>query len=240
MRRALIVIGALGLLVLGGWVTYLLAFRDTATPVDRADLTVATSGSAPGDPGVYVYGSSGYEAIDALTGARHDYPAETYLTITDGPCGPAVRWDALAERWISWDHCGPDLAVTRMQGLHQWFGVPDLEDEVCSNPLPLVPAAESTVACVAGATTETYRVTPLGPEPVLIGGEEVIADHVRIISELSGGSTGSSEADLWVYPGTVLVVKTTVERHTVTPSRVGDVHYDEEYTLLLKSMEPSP
>ena len=43
-----------------------------------------------------------------------------------------------------------------------------------------------------------------------------------------------------MLPGSVLVVSTTVERHTVTPSRVGDVHYDEEYTLRLMSMEPSP
>jgi hypothetical protein len=56
---------------------------------------------------------------------------------------------------------------------------------------------------------------------------------------LTGGSTGSSQVDLWVLPDTVIVVKTVVERHTTTPSRVGDVHYDEIYTLVLASLEPT-
>jgi hypothetical protein len=41
-----------------------------------------------------------------------------------------------------------------------------------------------------------------------------------------------------MLPGTVLVVKTTVERHTTSPSRIGDVHYDEVYTLVLASVTP--
>ena len=36
-------------------------------------------GSAPGDPGLYTYATTGFEEIDALGGARHGYPAETLL-----------------------------------------------------------------------------------------------------------------------------------------------------------------
>lgn len=240
MRRVLIVIGAVGLLMVVGLVVYALAFRDTATPVDRADLTVAASGSAPGDPGVYVYETTGYETIDALSGARHDYPAETFLTISSGPCGPVSRWDALGERWISWAHCASFGAITGTLNFHEWFGIPDLEEETCSPPLPLVPAAEVVIACVTDDTTETYTVTSLGEVIMMVSGASVITEHVRVTSRLTGGSTGTSTAELWVLPGSVLVVSTTVERHTVTPSRVGDVHYDEEYTLRLMSMEPSP
>ena len=239
VRRSLpILIGIVVLLTLAAVITYALAFRDTATPVDPTDLTVAGAGTLPGDPGVYRYATTGFEENDALAGARHDYPVETYLTIGAGACGTTARWDALAERWVEWDHCGPGVAVTGTRGYHEWFGVPDLEHEACPEPLPMVPAATVTVACVTGDTTETYTVTPLGAEDLVIAGETVTTDHVRIASVLTGGTTGASEVELWVLPDTVLVVKTTVGRHTTSPSRIGDVHYDEVYTLVLASLMP--
>ena len=237
MRRFWLFFGTIVVLGAAAVITYVLVFRDTATPVDPTDLTATTSGSAAA--AIYIYDTTGYEAVDALSGARHDYPAQTYLTISDGPCGPIARWDALAERWVDWEHCGPNHAITASHGYHEWFGVPNLEDEVCPEPMPLVPEATFVVACVTGDTTETYTLTPLGREAVVIGGSEVSSDHVHITSELTGGSTGSSQVDLWVLPDTVIVVKTVVERHTTTPSRVGDVHYDEIYTLVLASLEPT-
>ena len=53
----------------------------TATPVDGTGFDV---GTAPGDPGLYVYATLGFEEIDALGGARHDYPSETFITIQPG------------------------------------------------------------------------------------------------------------------------------------------------------------
>ncbi len=235
MRRVWLLIAILVLLAGAALATYLLAFRDTATPVDPTDLTATTAGSAAT---VYVYDTIGFEEVDALSGARHDYPEQTYLTITEGPCGPIARWDALAERWVEWEHCGPEHAITATRGYHEWFGVPDLEEEVCPEPLPLFPAAVTVVACVTGDTTETYTITPMGPTTLVVAGSEVMTEHVRVESELSGGTTGSSQVELWVIAESVLVVKTVVERHTTSPSRIGDVHYDEEYTLVLASLEP--
>ena len=236
MRRLLLVGGIVVLVGVVAVIAYVLALRDTATPVDPTDLTATTSAA---ETAIYVYDTTGYEAVDALSGARHEYPAQTYLTITEGPCGPIARWDALEERWVEWEHCGPHRAITATHGYHEWFGVPDLEDEVCPEPMPLIPNGTVVVACVTGDTTETYTITLIGREPIAIGGSDVSADHVRIDSVLSGGSTGSSQVDLWVLADSVIVVKTVVERHTTTPSRVGDVHYDELYTLVLASLEPT-
>jgi len=238
MRRLWLIVGIVGVLVVAAVATYVLAFRDTATPVDPTDLTVVGAGSLPGDPGVYRYDTTGFEEVDAMAGARHEYPPETYLTIGAGPCGPMARWDALAERWVEWDHCGADFAITGTRGYHEWFGVPDLEHESCPEPLPLVPAAAVTVACVTGDTTETYTVTPLGSADLVVEGEAIATDHVRITSVLTGDTTGESVVEVWVLPDTVLVVKTTVERHTTSPSRIGDVHYDEVYSLVLVSVTP--
>ncbi|MBI5158111.1 MAG: hypothetical protein HZA58_08910 [Acidimicrobiia bacterium] len=238
MRRLWLIVGIVGALAVAAVITYLLALRDTATPVDPTDLTVVEAGSAPGDPGVYRYATTGFEEVDALAGARHDYPTETYLTIGAGPCGTMARWDALVERWVEWDHCGPAFAVTGTRGYHEWFGVPDLEHESCPEPLPLVPDAAVSVAGVTGDTTETYTITPLGAEDLVEAGATVTTDHVRVSSVLSGATSGAANVEVWVLPGTVLVVRTTVDRHTTSPSRIGDVHYDEIYTLMLVSLTP--
>src|SRR3989304_5823376 len=50
------------------------------------------AGGAAAHPG-------GSDTAAAVRGARHVYPAETFLTITAAGCGAAARWDALAERW---------------------------------------------------------------------------------------------------------------------------------------------
>jgi hypothetical protein len=54
------------------------------------------------EPGVYVYASRGFDSVDALTGARHDYPAQTTVTVTTEGCGVRVRWNTVRERWDEW------------------------------------------------------------------------------------------------------------------------------------------
>lgn len=224
------------LLLAAGTALLVWSMRNTTTPV-----TVTTGGASgnPGEPGVYRYATTGFEEVDALAGARHDYPATTFLTITDGPCGPVVRWDALEERWVEWEHCGPAFEITRTTSYHQWFGIPDLEVEVCTPPIPLVPDAATTTVCVAGDRTETYTREFLGRETVEVAGEAVETDRVRVTSRVTGSTTGTTTTDLWVFPGTPLVVQIVVEAITTTPSAVGDVHHTEAYTAVLVALEPS-
>jgi len=238
MRRGLIALGALSVLLAAGAIAYILLFSNTATPVDRSVVTAAVVGSEPGDPGIYAYETTGYEAVDALTGGRHEYPVATYLTISLGECGPVVRWDALAERWDEWEHCGPDGAITLSRNYHDWFGVPNLDEQVCAAPLPLVPSAQMTVACTTGDITETYQVTPMGEATVTVDGVAVATDWVRVVSELTGATTGDAQADLWVLPGSVLVVKMVVVRHNSTETPIGSVAYEEAYTVTLASLDP--
>ncbi len=224
--------------VTGWWV-----FRDTSTPIGVDEVSgrfESAAGSAPGDPGVYRYRTTGFEQIDALSGARHEYPSETFMTITAGDCGPVVRWDALSERWIDWEHCGPDLAVTRSATYHEWFGIPDLENEVCVEPRPIggVTGEVTTTVCDADGLLETYEVTIVGSEVRDVAGVPTETIHIRRISSLSGASTGTAEIDVWRASGTVLVVRMQVTRRSVTPSAVGDVTYSEEFVLDLVGLTP--
>lgn len=237
-RRWLIVI--VGLVVIAA-LALVLRFRDSATPVDESQVLVGFAGSVgsePGDPGVYFYRTSGFEEIDALSGARHDYPDETFITIEDGPCGPIVTWRALAERWTRWEHCGPDLAITGTVEYHEWFGIPDEEVEGCDEPRP-VAAAAASVACRAETSIETYRVEIVGTETVTVDGTEVETIHLRRVSTLSGDSSGETTADVWRLVGTPLIVRMEVASTSATASAIGDVHYTEQVLLSLLRLTPS-
>ena len=215
--------------------------RTTTTPLDADTIAASfdgTAGTAPGEPGIYTYATEGYESIDALSGARHDYPATTYAVIEDGPCGPVVRWSAIEERWFEWSHCGPDLAITSTRSYHRWFGVPDEEIEECPVPLPIATSAGG-VSCHANGTVETYDVERMGRESLVIGGVEVEAVHLRRTSSLSGESTGSTVADVWRLPGTPLIIRLELSTMTSTSSAAGDVAYEERVDLLLESLLPA-
>jgi hypothetical protein len=234
---AWIIVAAAFLVTLG--VTVLL--RDTSTPVDAENAAGAFQGlvgDAPGDPGVYSYVTVGYEEIDALAGARHDYPDVTYMTVTDGSCGPVVRWQPLQERSIEWHHCGEEFAVSETIELHEWFAVPDVETERCDVPRPVFTAAVG-ISCVAVDSEETYQVEVIGMETVIVGSTQVETIHTRRSSTLAGASSGETVVDEWRLPGTPLVLRMELVGTSTTSSAVGDVTYSERFTLALTDLIPT-
>ena len=127
---------ATGLIVVVGW----LMFRDTTTcvaaRVARAHSTVRLD-HARGVPGAYRHRPGGFEEVDALSGGRHEYPAETFMTIALSECGSVVRWSGdsvgCSRRALDLlEHCGSNLAVTASSTCHEWFGVANLEEEICA------------------------------------------------------------------------------------------------------------
>lgn len=107
-ERWILAIGGLatGLIDVVGW----MMFRDTTTcvaaRVARAHSTVRLD-HAQGVPGAYRHRPGGFEEVDALSGGRHEYPGETFMTIALSEIGLVIRGDALAERWIYWSTAAP-------------------------------------------------------------------------------------------------------------------------------------
>jgi hypothetical protein len=247
-RRRWLVAGAVmvGLVAAAG--TMLFLFRDRATPVERGDVgaTLVTSGGRPGDFGLYLYATSGFETTDALSGSRHDYPAQTYMTIQPGGCGTLVRWQALQERWDEWDYCA-DGSLAGSQAYHQWFGISNLEVWACSPPIPTQgdPGETRTGSCVRAAGSQvdaaedSLRYEVVGYETLTVGIERVETLHVRTTSSSSGGSDSSDATDTWILPGTQLVVRQVTDDSSTSQSRIGPVEYHEEYELNLVSLYPS-
>jgi hypothetical protein len=160
--------------------------------------------------------------------------------VSDGPCGPIVRWQAIAERWEESEHCGPDLAVTTSTSFHQWFGVPDTGVTVCTSPIfPPAGEAEWTTVCPDTDTTSTDRAAVVGVETLVIGGESVDTIHIRIMGTTEGSTVGTTTTDLWRLPGTVLVVREQVDDSSSNATRIGEVHYVEQVTLQLRSLIPT-
>lgn len=215
-------------------------FRDTATPVPETDVRGALAepvGSDPGDPGIYEYTTTGFEEVDALSGARHDYPATTFMTIQTGECGPVVSWQPIVERRLEWSHCGVGLSISATFEYHEWFGIPDEEDEQCPEPRPVFEAA-GPIVCVAGGTTETYDVEVIGSEPITVGDTTVDAVHIKRVSTVAGESAGETTADVWRLPGTPLILRLELSSSNATATAVGDVHYVEDVTLELLDLTP--
>jgi hypothetical protein len=268
VRSKVIVVAAASAAVvaLAAWGVWRLAFDDTATPVSASraveeasattgpapattGATVAPGGfvvgTAPGDPGLYVYNTSGFEEIDALGGARHDYPARTFLTIQPGGCGVVVRWTALDERWDETELCPSAGGYTpvRYAAYHEWFGRPDLQSFSCGpeDALAVPPGAEGewTYQCDNEERTEVWDVFVAGAETLTVGGIEVPAVRVRVESVLAGSSEGSSTTETWYLEGTPLVLRRIVERNSANASLIGSVSYHESYEITLTSPAPS-
>jgi len=223
-------------------------FRDRATPAEQGDAeaTLVTGTGRPGDYGLYLYTTTGYEETDALGGSRHEYPAQTYMTIQPGGCGTLVRWQPLQERWDEFDYCEGGALAGR-KNYHEFFTMGNLDTWACS------PAVAGTGApgdiwsgtCTraeAGnveAATETTNYEVIGYETLAVGTAEVETLHIRTTSTGSGGTASTDTVDTWILPGTQLIVRQVASGGSTNLSRLGPVEYYEEYEITLTSLSPS-
>ena len=247
-RKLWIAAGAVvGVLIVGAGAV-LFAFRDRATPVERDEIgvTLVTGGGQPGDPGLYAYTTTGFESTNALGGSRHDYPVQTFITIQPGGCDSVVRWQALDQRWEQWDYCS-DGNLVGWDVFNEWFGVSNLEEWVCAQPVKTIgdPGETWVAQCsvagsqqVSGSTEKSITYEVVGYETLTVGGEQVETLHIRISNSSIGETTGSGTTDTWMVPGTQLFARKIASGSSVTNTRIGKVEYHEELQLDLISLQP--
>jgi hypothetical protein len=171
---------------------------------------------------------------------------QTFVTIQPGGCGSLVRWQALDQRWEQWDYCS-DGRLAGWDVFHEWFGVANLEDWSCPQPVQTTgePGDTWTTECSVAGSQEvkgvsgqsaTYEV--MGFETLTVGAEQVETLHIRISDVATGETTGSGTTDLWMVPGTQLFAKKIASSTSVTNTRIGKVEYREEVQLDLISLHP--
>ena len=250
MSRAVgVAAGVVAVLVLAGAATWFFVVRDTTEPVGvdeavtsfRTDTEPGTAES-PIPEGVYVYATDGSEKTDAFLGEKHDYPAQTTITVTAFGCGASLLWRPVKGRSTRFVVCAtPDGWELRTQDeRHTFYGRTEKTTYHCEDALirPTAGTTEWDVSCSTGTTDETGTAGFVGHETVRVGGEEVEAEHVRRETTLSGETRGTTTHDLWFHPETGVPVKLVLVSHTANDSPIGEVHYDEDVTLVLTSLEP--
>ncbi len=132
----------IALLVAATWVGgFYLRDSSQAASISQA-LSRYRAGDHPssGSNGVYVYATKGRESINALGGAKHDYPAKTSITAIEVPCGLQLRWAALEKRSTTWTFCstGAGIELRSSDERHAFFGQRDHTIYFCSGRL-LIP-----------------------------------------------------------------------------------------------------
>jgi hypothetical protein len=249
----LLVVGVVVGLLLGGF----FKLRDRAVPVTVAQAVAdfreqgeaaepsANETSSIQEEGVYVYATTGSETVDALSGARHPYPAQTTVTVTQEGCGLRTIWRPLEQRTDDGITCvqSDQLLVDRFITSHEFFQKRDRRDFRCEAGTLLMPVRPATgqkwtMHCRSEDTTSVSRGEVIGVEDLDVGGRKVSTVHVRLVSTLRGDSNGTRSADAWLLPSNGLMVRTIARARISARSVLGNVHYAEDYELNLTSLDP--
>jgi hypothetical protein len=250
-RAGIIAAGVVGVVAIAAGAAWLVAFRDTAEPVEVEDAVTSfrgettAAGESPIRAGVYVYATDGYEKTDALTGVTHRYPRRSTITVAAADCGVRLTWRVLDGRSTAWTYCAADdgWELRTQDERHTFFGRTERTTYECkATPIlptePAVGASWSVSECASGETAETGRMRVVGLPRLVVAGTPVQTVHVRKQTELSGSSRGTSRHDLWLDAKTGLPVRLALVSRTTSDSPIGDVRYEEDVTLTLLSLEP--
>lgn len=195
--------------------------------------------------GVYTYATTGHESLDALGGARHDYPDETTITIRHDGCGLTERWQPLAERYDERSVCvtGRGHEIEWYESSRSFFGQTDTRRLDC-DPGAVAFSPDAPVGteyrhrCVDAETDASNVVTVLPDEEITIAGQVIRARRIRAISDVTGDSRAHSEIESWIHPETGLTLRRRSVLDGTSAGPPGDVSYHEEYVLELRSLTP--
>lgn len=226
---------------------WFLATRENTTPASIGDALAryrrqAEAADTAVPPGVYVYATTGFERISALGGRKHVYPARSTITVTSGGCGMNLRWDGLQHRDNVYDVCDDGHRLAGWTEAHRFVGRDDVTDWRCQAtawlPAETRAGSASPFRCKSSDTTQAGTVTVVGEETLRVATAAVDVIHLRIATQESGGARGPTVEERWLERETGLPVRVTYSVATLNPSPIGDVRFDERYTLELTSLQP--
>jgi hypothetical protein len=259
-RRWLLVPLGLLVLVLGGYVAFRVATRESSEPASvtaalarfRAlppaarTLPPALRGRASA-PGVYRYDTAGFEVSHVLGTRRHPYPSSTTIAASITPRGCLrTRWDVLATRHDATLACPrPDGSwrLASQSEEHEFADHVDRRTYVCtprstSRPARLIAGARWTSRCAIDGTSTADASRVLGPRTLTLGGHPMRTLLIRTTTRVTGDTVGVGTTFTWVAPETGLTVRRTIANANSTDTLVGAVRYEERATLMLGRSRP--
>lgn len=216
-----------------------------ARPGARAASASPAAGRRAVEPGVYRYATEGHEQVDALGGARHDYPATSTITYSRRGCGSEERWQPLEERVGVTVQCdgerGPELRETFQQ--REFFGQSQSERYTCDAGTLVVPADPQPGStwsgrCRSDDSTVALAGRVVALEELDVAGTPVPVVRVRVVGTLSGSTRGRTDRELWLARADGLLVQAVGSTDTDADTDAGTVRYQETYRLELQSLTP--
>jgi hypothetical protein len=246
-RRLLGAAVGLGLLVAAADL-FLLWGRGLATPVgpDRAAasfLAAPPGGELPGPrppAGVYRYRTSGYERVDRF-GVERAYPAETTRVISwRGGCRWRETVPIFTQHVETYDFCatGDDADDFAYSTRLTYFLVPGTQRFACAPVGRRLlagrpPGSARSWRCVEGTSVSANTTVYIGPETVRTPAGPVATRHLRLLTALSGRSSGGAVRDLWLDADGLVVKEERQVSLKVGSGFVGLLTYDERASFLL-------
>ncbi len=189
-------------------------------------------------PGVYRYSTTGGDSTKLLTGASHDYPAESVITITRSGCGVRMEWTPVRERSEYFDVCREDnrLVLKGYGGAHEFFGMQDKHAVTCADKTWLIPAVEdgdnASAVCEGGNLKHNRTTTSVKAAEVLIGEEKVDGFIVETKFVAEGSFNGTTLRTMTFDEDGVLLSWTDAVTG-FSPTPVGNADYKENFSLTL-------
>lgn len=228
---------------------FLLWGRTLATPVGaeaaaaRYLTTPPPAGDLPGPrpaAGVYRYRTSGYERVDRF-GVDRAYPAETVRVISwRGGCRWRETVPIFTQHVETYDFCaaGTDAEDFAYSTSLTYFLVPGVQRFACAPVGRRLlsgqgPGSSRSWRCVEGTSVSANTTVYVGPETVQTDTGPVATRHVRLLTALSGQSSGGAVRDLWLTPDGLVVKEEREVALRVRSGFVGLLTYEERASFLL-------
>jgi hypothetical protein len=219
------------------------------TAVGTTEAPSTTSAPRPGSElpaaGVYTYATSGGESLGALGGRSHRYPDISTITITHQRCGMVQQWRPLRERWDATTLCPSRRGMELRTDVnhHEFFGIGDTREFVCDPralyfPSRSPPGTRWTAHCKYDGIDVVRTGSVIGLRDADVGGTPVAVLEFEVHDDISGASNGSTDRTIRVIPATGLLVGLELSTDVQNDSPIGDVHYQEHYSLSLTSLVP--
>jgi hypothetical protein len=238
-------------IVVAGADGFLLWARGLATPVgpERAAASFLAGRPRSGDgpppgprpaAGVYRYRTTGYERIDRF-GVERAYPAETVRVVTwRGGCRWRETVPIFTQHVETYDFCagGTDADDFAYSTSLTYFLVPGVQRFACAPVGRRLltgrrPGAARSWRCVEGTSVSANTTVYVGDETVRTDAGPVATRHVRLLTALSGRSSGGAVRDLWLDPDGLVVKEEREVNLQVASVFVGRLTYQERASFLL-------
>ena len=127
--------------------------------------------------------------------------------------------------------------------VHEFFSQTDSQVYECEPgavawPAEIETGATWTTRCSNESNAETATWTIVGTDAVSVGGATVDPVRMREETEQAGNTNGSGLGEWWLDLETGLVLRQVVRNDNSTATPIGTVNYEEEYELVLVSLDP--